>query len=211
MTRPAWRLALVAALACLPAATLKAIDPAVDKPTSSAEPVAPPVEPNGPGVPASANAAPAPLQHASPLAPQGLDSVSSIAADRKPAAERGNALATPAPLRASPPAPGLEELGRLLGYITLLAALAGAAIYLIKFGLPLRRGRSKEERKLQVLEMRPLGNRQFLIVVGYEETRMLLGVTPGKIDYLCPLDSTAASQRDFSTLMSEPPAKTSNP
>ncbi|MFM8831767.1 MAG: flagellar biosynthetic protein FliO, partial [Spartobacteria bacterium] len=92
-------------------------------------------------------------------------------------------------------------------YITLLAALAGAAVYLIKFGIPLHRNRSKEERKLQVLEMRPLGNRQFLIVVGYEETRMLLGVTPGKIDYLCPLDSPGASDRDFSRLMEKTETK----
>ena len=53
-----------------------------------------------------------------------------------------------------PAAPGMDEFGRLLGYITLLAALAGAAVYLIKFGIPMHRNRSKEERKLQVLEMR---------------------------------------------------------
>jgi flagellar biogenesis protein FliO len=85
----------------------------------------------------------------------------------------------------------------------LLAAAAGAAIYLIKFGIPLHRNRSKEERKLQVLEMRPLGNRQFLIVVGYEDTRMLLGVTPGKIDYLCPLDSISSTGKDFAQLVEE--------
>jgi flagellar biogenesis protein FliO len=101
----------------------------------------------------------------------------------------------------APAAPGMDEFGRLLVYITLLAALAGAAIYLIKFGLPLHRNRSKEERKLQVHEMRPLGNRQFLVVVGYEDTRMLLGVTPGKIDYLCPLDSPSSADRDFSRLV----------
>jgi flagellar biosynthetic protein FliO len=97
----------------------------------------------------------------------------------------------------------MEEFGRLLGYITLLAALAGAAVYLIKFGLPMHRNRSKEERKLQVLEMRPLGNRQFLIVVAYEDTRMLLGVTPGKIDYLCALDAPATPAPDFGRLVDE--------
>ena len=49
--------------------------------------------------------------------------------------------------------------------------------------------------------MRPLGNRQFLIVVGYDDTRMLLGVTPGKIDYLCPLDSVSTNPADFSQIM----------
>jgi flagellar biogenesis protein FliO len=49
--------------------------------------------------------------------------------------------------------------------------------------------------------MRPLGNRQFLLVVAYEETRILLGVTPGKIDYLCPLDATDSPPRDFSALL----------
>jgi flagellar biogenesis protein FliO len=97
----------------------------------------------------------------------------------------------------------MNEFGRLLGYITLLAALAGAAIYLIKFGIPLHRNRSKEERKLQVLEMRPLGNRQFLIVVAYDDTRILLGVTPGKIDYLCPLDSVSTHPADFAELVDQ--------
>ena len=102
-----------------------------------------------------------------------------------------------------PAAPGMDEFGRLLGYITLLAALAGAAVYLIKFGIPMHRNRSKEERKLQVLEMRPLGNRQFLIVVAYEDTRMLLGVTPSKIDYLCALDAPTAQSSDFGRLVDE--------
>lgn len=98
-----------------------------------------------------------------------------------------------------PPAPDLDSLGRMLGYLTLFAALAGAAMYFIKFGLPLRKGATLD-RKLQILETRPLGNRQYLLVVGYEDSRMLLGVTPGKIDYLCPLDSPSGSQ-DFGAMM----------
>jgi flagellar protein FliO/FliZ len=91
-------------------------------------------------------------------------------------------------------------MGRMLGYLTLLAALLGAALYFMKFGLPLMRKGSVMDRKLQVLETRPLGNRQYLLVVGYEDSRMLLGVTPGKIDYLCPLDSSSAPA-DFSAMM----------
>jgi flagellar protein FliO/FliZ len=46
----------------------------------------------------------------------------------------------------------------------------------------------KGSRKLQVEETRPLGNRQYLIVAEYEGKRFLLGVTPGQIQMLTPLD-----------------------
>jgi flagellar protein FliO/FliZ len=98
-------------------------------------------------------------------------------------------------------------MGRMLGYLTLFAALAGAVIYFLKFGLPLARKGAAIDRKLQVLETRPLGNRQYLLVIGYEDTRMLLGITPGKIDYLCPLDSSPASG-DFSAMMGSVENKT---
>lgn len=51
----------------------------------------------------------------------------------------------------------------------------------------------KGQRKLVVSESRSLGNRQFLVVVEYESERVLLGVTPGRIDYLCPLSPVNAS------------------
>jgi len=161
----AWRLALVAALACLQFPLLQE----TEEPAS----------------------APAPAQNTE-------------SANLTTPSDSARPSATPAEKKSITPAtPGMNEFGRLLGYITLLAALAGAAIYLIKFGIPLHRNRSKEERKLQVLEMRPLGNRQFLIVVGYDDTRMLLGVTPGKIDYLCPLDSVSTNPADFAKLMDQ--------
>ncbi len=143
----------------------------------------------------------------------GLDDTANAASvDSKNTSDFTHPPNTPAEKKViAPAAPGLDEFGRLLGYITLLAALAGAAIYLIKFGIPQYRNSSKEERKLQILEMRPLGNRQFLVVVGYEDTRMLLGVTPGKIDYLCPLDSPSSSDRDFSRLVDNAENKRSTP
>ena len=174
MRNLAWRLALVAVLACLHIPPLQATE----------EPS------NGPAAqipqPASALDAPASVVSGNSTTTSDLAHPANTLAEKKTIA---------------PAAPGMDEFGRLLVYITLLAALAGAAIYLIKFGLPLHRNRSKEERKLQVHEMRPLGNRQFLVVVGYEDTRMLLGVTPGKIDYLCPLDSPSSADRDFSRLV----------
>ena len=150
MRNLAWRFALVAALACLLPASLKATQ--------------------------SAGAAPA--SHA-------------ISTTESPEPKSSDP--------ARPPAPDFDSLGRMLGYLTFFAALAGGALYFIKFGLPLRKGLASD-RKLQVLETRPLGNKQYLLVVGYEDTRMLIGVTPGKIDYLCPLDSTTAPA-DFSAMM----------
>jgi flagellar biogenesis protein FliO len=181
----AWRLALVAVLACLHIPLLQAIEE----------------QANGP---------------ATESTPSGAEPDATANVDGGNSTKNTSDLATPANTPAekkgvSPAAPGMDEFGRLLGYITLLAALAGAAIYLIKFGIPLHRNRSKDDRKLQVHEMRPLGNRQFLIVVGYEDTRMLLGVTPGKIDYLCPLDSPSSADRDFSRLVDNAENKGSTP
>ena len=118
-----------------------------------------------------------------------------------------NSSPTPQASPVRPPAPDFDSLGRMLGYLTLFAALAGAGIYFVKFGLPLARKNAALDRKLQILETRPLGNRQYLLVVGYEDSRMLLGVTPGKIDYLCPLDSSSAPT-DFGTMMGSVENKT---
>ena len=42
-------------------------------------------------------------------------------------------------------------------------------------------------RKLSIVETRSLGNRQYLLVAGYEDKKFLLGVCPGRIDLLTPL------------------------
>ncbi len=46
----------------------------------------------------------------------------------------------------------------------------------------------RDARKLAVLESRSLGNRQYLVVAGYEGRKFLLAVCPGRIDLLSPLD-----------------------
>ena len=114
--------------------------------------------------------------------------------------------ATPDSSATSPPAPSMDDLGRMLGYVVLVGCLVFFSYYFLKHGLPLYRARNSGEKKLHVLEMKSLGNRQFLLVVGYEDQRLLLGVTPGKIDYLCPLDSAQALNPDFSAML----AKTTN-
>lgn len=84
------------------------------------------------------------------------------------------------------PAPSLGGTLPAAGYVIALLALVGGAWYLLKRG-SLPRPFSKTEGKLHVLETRMLGNRQFLVVVEYEDAKMLLGVCQGRIDYLTPL------------------------
>jgi flagellar protein FliO/FliZ len=52
---------------------------------------------------------------------------------------------------------------------------------------------ARGQRKLQVEETRPLGNRQYLVVANYDGKKFLLGVTPGKINMLTALDGESAS------------------
>jgi flagellar protein FliO/FliZ len=49
----------------------------------------------------------------------------------------------------------------------------------------------REARKLTVAESRSLGNRQYLVVADYEGKKFLLGVCPGSIQMLAPLDESA--------------------
>jgi flagellar protein FliO/FliZ len=81
-----------------------------------------------------------------------------------------------------------KDSTQLVLYFVALVALAGGGLFLLKRGLPLR-GLRNGENQLNLLETKMLGNRQFLVVVKYEDSKMLLGVGPGQIQYLCPLDS----------------------
>jgi len=103
----------------------------------------------------------------------------------------------------------------LIYFLILLAILLGG--YLFKrYGLEFLQGRSQGDRKLKIEEMRMLGNRQFLVVASYEQTKVLLGVSPGRIDYLCRLEpglgpdveenhSGEGKGNDFSSLLPETP------
>lgn len=84
------------------------------------------------------------------------------------------------------PAPTSSAILTTAGYVIFIVLLIGGAVYLLKRG-SLPRPFSKGDGALKVLESRMLGNRQFLLVVEYEEARMLVGVCPGRIDYLTPL------------------------
>jgi len=75
--------------------------------------------------------------------------------------------------------------GVLLVMLILLAGGVAALLWLNRRGFPVRRQSSGD---LKIREMKPLGGRQFLVVGEYGNARFLLGVCPGKIDYLCPLE-----------------------
>ena len=53
----------------------------------------------------------------------------------------------------------------------------------------------RELRSLAIDETRSLGNRQFLVVASYEGRKFLLGVCPGRIDMLTPLDGSAPREK----------------
>ena len=78
----------------------------------------------------------------------------------------------------------------VIGCFFLLLIMLAAGIYFVKSGTLFLKTKNNGERKLNISEMRMLGNRQFLVVAEYEDKKMLIGVCPGRIDYLCPLGGT---------------------
>ena len=93
------------------------------------------------------------------------------------------------------PSPGSSSTGAFTTVAVVLLAAAG--------GWLLWRGRSgglaslsRTPRQLVIEETRSLGNRQFVVVAAYRDKKFLLGVCPGRIDFLAPLtDSTPAAEK----------------
>jgi len=76
----------------------------------------------------------------------------------------------------------------LFGYALVIGAFVAVGWYLFKSGF-MRKSFAKGEGKLKIAETRMLGNRQFISVVEYDNQKILIGVGPGKIDYLTTLQS----------------------
>jgi len=108
-----------------------------------------------------------------------------------PSPEAIPAAAAPAqPTPAPAPAAYKPEGGstvQLSLYLALLLGLLAGGAYLLRNGFTIFQPKLKGERKLQISETRMLGNRQFLVVAEYEGRKLLLGVCPGRIDYLSTL------------------------
>ena len=105
--------------------------------------------------------------------------------------------ASPAPSPAPFAPHGSYGSLQLFIYFFFIVALLAAGLYFSRSGFGLLPRKTKGERKLVISETRTLGNRQFLIVAEYENRKMLLGVCPGRIDYLSTL--AAGSDDTFST------------
>lgn len=86
----------------------------------------------------------------------------------------------------------------LLGYAVIIGALAVVVWFLFKGGV-FRKRFSKAEGKLKIAETRMLGNRQFLSVVEYGSQKILIGVGPGKIDYLTTLQNSSGDFPEVET------------
>jgi len=97
---------------------------------------------------------------------------------------------------ASKPAPSAPTLGSSFNTLTLVLGVAMAAV---GGWLVLRNRRAgaapRDTRALALEETRSLGNRQFLVVASYEGKKFLIGVCPGRIELVAPLDGPAEKAR----------------
>ncbi|MBL9201917.1 MAG: flagellar biosynthetic protein FliO [Opitutaceae bacterium] len=92
------------------------------------------------------------------------------------------------PAQASAPG-GMGSVTLVLGLA--LAAAGGWLVWRNRRGTPIGR----DHRLLAVDETRSLGNRQYLVVASYENRKFLIGVCPGRIDLLSPLDGAAPREK----------------
>jgi flagellar biogenesis protein FliO len=93
-----------------------------------------------------------------------------------------------------------------LGYILTIVVLGAAGItILLRGGLGgVSFGSAKTARKLRIEETRAVGSRQQLVVAEYEGRKMLLGISQGRIDYLCGLAGVdEGREAGFSAALSE--------
>lgn len=102
---------------------------------------------------------------------------------------------------------------RVTGALAVVVAVGIAGIYFFKrfLGFGIVRGGAQE---LQILEMKSLGGRQAMYVVGYRSKRFVLGVSPDRIQLVCRLPdepdsgrSTNGGESEFGPALKEELAK----
>ena len=77
---------------------------------------------------------------------------------------------------------------QILCLLTLIVIGSYLFTHLKGRALNFKRG-TQSQKKLEILETKVLGNRQFLCVVAYEKQRILVGASPNGLQFLCSLDS----------------------
>ena len=92
----------------------------------------------------------------------------------------------------SPPDIGTSLL-RVMGALALVLGIFLAGVWLFRNWqrLAVQRGRAP---KLHVLEIRSLGGRQSICVVGYEQERFLLASSPAGVSFLTHLPGTSEAE-----------------
>ncbi|MDX1952357.1 MAG: flagellar biosynthetic protein FliO [Verrucomicrobiota bacterium] len=90
-----------------------------------------------------------------------------------------------APALTAPPSIGYSLI-RMIGALCLVFALLFGALYLFKNWQRLNPGR-RNQQKLQVLEVKSLGQRHAIYVVAYENQRLLLSSSPTGVTMLTQL------------------------
>ena len=96
------------------------------------------------------------------------------------------------------PALSTPDLGasllRVTGALALVIGIFLAGVWLLRNWqrLAVRRGRAP---KLNVLEIRSLGGRQAIYVVGYEQERFLLASSPAGVNFLTHLPGAATNRK----------------
>lgn len=94
----------------------------------------------------------------------------------------------------TPAGPSLTvTLLRLIGSLAVVFGLFLGGIWLLKRA-PMMVGKRGDNRKLQVVEVRPLAQRQALYVIGYEQQRFLLASTPAGVSLLTVLPNASATE-----------------
>ena len=91
--------------------------------------------------------------------------------------------ANPRPAATGPRGAGSSSWLVVLGFCA-----SGAAWYWWRRRGPGPLGRPARARQIDIEESRPLGNRQYLVVAAVGDRKFLLGVTPGSIQLLAPLE-----------------------
>jgi len=119
----------------------------------------------------------------------GLAWASTLAAS---SAESVTNLPALSPVSTSFPDAGLSLI-RVFGALALVFALFFAGIWLFRNWqrLTIQRGRKPQ---LQILEMKSLGNRQAILVVAFQQQRMLLSSSPTGVTFLSHLPAGEAGE-----------------